>query len=160
MLDSKKYEVWRRLAVRYDLEDEPPGLRGAGLSKQIYLISNADQLLETHIVSVQSSESQSAGASGLKAVSTVPVGKRWFVRAFRMARASGDNQWDSIAIKDSVSNTDITWDKTANQTEQIFITFNPFYMEQGDFIGVGLDGTGSSATVIQGEVLCDEMDAF
>lgn len=47
MLDSKAYEVWRRLARRYALEDQPPGMPGAGVSKQVYLTSDADELLRT-----------------------------------------------------------------------------------------------------------------
>ena len=160
MLDSKRFDVWRRLGVRYDLEDQPPGGLGVGVSKGIYLISDADALLRTPLASITDT-TYTAALSGQLVVATVPTGRRWRVLVLDIARTGGDNQWDTVRLLDASNSLEVILDRTANQSTQSFGVFGqPLFLDEEDSITVYLDGTGSAGGTIRCSVWVEEEDAY
>ncbi len=47
MLKSLRFDIWRRIAERFSIEDQPPGPPPASISKTIQLTSEVNELLET-----------------------------------------------------------------------------------------------------------------
>jgi len=158
-LDSKQFEVWRRLGVRFLLEDQPPGIVGAGVTKTIQLISNADHLL-VEIKGVSVTTAYTMGQSGSFTIAEVPEGKRWRIFAVAVSR-TGDNRWDSVFYRDVSESVDVVFERTGDQTTFTSgLLGQPLPMDQGDLIRVGLDGNGVAGGNVVFNALIEEEDAY
>lgn len=95
-LPAKVFELWRRLGVRFLIEDSPPG-GGATVATTVQPVTDADKLL---LVQRIDTLDVTFVATGTQTIRTVPAGKRWKLYNVNVQALTGDRDIDSIKIRE------------------------------------------------------------
>ena len=148
MLQSKRFSIWRRLGLRFLLEDQPPAGAGAQVFTQILPVTQADDLLKVPQVEAGSED---LSGSGYVAYFTVPSGERWVILRYRFAGSTGTTGMQVVISGERVQIGDNT--NTA-ASENVNIP-----LDEGDSIGLASTGNGSDTAIVF-NVLRSKEDAY
>ena len=95
MLQSKRFEVWRRMGKLYLLEDQPPSGLGTSVSTTVQPVTDVDQLLADVLMPLEAFESI---AAGWVTMLTIPDGERWLIHKIQIGRSAGDRSITQLRI--------------------------------------------------------------
>lgn len=94
-LPSKAFDLWRRLARRFELEDSPPSGSGASVRRDIQPTADINDLVADATFETQTLTSVvSAFVNGL----VCPQNERWLVFRIDCARGAGDRTADQFGV--------------------------------------------------------------
>lgn len=149
-LPVKKFEIWRRLAVRLGIEDQPPGGLAAGVSKQITLTLDISDLLRTPSAD-QASRDLTAAAGNVVVYFTVPAGQRWNMKRFLRENTVGDS---ALTFTIAGALRIATPKSTAEVAEEVTMALN-----EGDAINMRATGDPADADISL-TIFFDREDSF
>jgi len=154
-IQSKSFDIWRRLYTRFQLEPGPSVIGGLPeVSTSVIPVTQVDDLLREGRALIGNTVDLSGGGSLTIACHTVPSGQRWnLFRAWRTTTAAGTR----IRIADP-RNDDIIL-TIAGTAEEVVNFGAPFVLEEGWIIGLQETGNGSDIAE-QVHILITAEDAF
>ena len=155
MLGSKAFQIWRRLAGRFSLEDQPPSGLGANVSTVISPVTNVDALLSE--AKVVTNDTAALGL-GIQTVITVTTGKRWTVHCYQLTRLNNDRNIDAVYLFDGTLAVFVET-FTAAGTRNSGIAISPFTLDEGQSIQVDITG-GTTDSSYRCRLWVDEEDAY
>jgi hypothetical protein len=155
VLGSKAFQIWRRLANRFDLEDQPPSGLGANVSTLVQPITNVDALLT---VSLTGTNDTAALGGGVQIVITVPAGKRWKIYMYQLTRLTGDRNLDAVWVYDGTNNVFIET-FTAASTRNSGVLNTPIPLDEGQSLQVDVTG-GTTDSSYRCRLWVDQEDAY
>ena len=95
MLQSKRFEVWRRMGKLYLLEDQPASGMGTGVMTTVQPVTDVDQLLADVLIPEVSFTSV---AASWVTMLTIPDDERWIIYRLHVGRSAGDRTIDQLRI--------------------------------------------------------------
>lgn len=140
--------VLAKLREVLGLEPVAPALPTAGLPEVVLpVIDVAPVLRQSRVLDAEATAT--AGQSGNLWVHTVPNGERWHLVIVRAVRRSGDNTFGHIVMASQASGYQIYLTPTSGGLTDLYIRFEvPIPLEEGDTLGVVLDGAGTTDSVV------------
>jgi len=134
-------EAFARLYDRFSVEAGAPDLRKASLLvPTIQPITSMDTLLVDHKGILEITAYSSAG---VMAVATVPVGERWTVNRFRIARSGGDGTFVELFTTDTSEGVTVDLDSFGATNIKLMRLEQPLVLEERDTLDINIDAVTS-----------------
>lgn len=147
-MEVRRYSIWERLRVRLKLEDF--GLfQRKFVAMTIQPVTSVDDLVQTRSVYDQVLD---VSAGGVFAFFTVPVGKRWRLKAFVISATVG---LSAVMVGASLTNYIVITTATAALKLDAHLDLK---LESGWIVGIS-NSANVADTAVQMKVLVDEEDA-
>lgn len=154
-IQSKSFDVWRRLYTRFQLEPGPSVIGGVPeVGTSIIPVTQVDDLLRTAKVQVSGITDLSGGGAFAKRMLTVPTGKRWRVTTVHRTATTGGTRV-LIINKPGVS-VNVS---AVGTSEEMVVIGEALILDEGWSIGMRETGDGADTAELVQATFTEE-DAF